>query len=293
VKFAAILPVALFLSIPGLRAQDISAPLRAHFAYVANLGGSDILGYTINPVTGALTAIAGSPFAAGKYPQSVAVDSGGKFAYAVNEADGSVSAYSIGPSGALTPISGSPFAAGEAPQSVVVDPSGKFACVVNAGSDTGNVSGYTINPATGALTAIAGSPFAAGVVPLSVAVDPSGKFAYVVNADSINVSGYTINPATGALMPIPGSPFTVGSNFSLAGVTVDPNGKFVYVTGQGVFGYTIDSVTGRSQPSLVCPSPSLRPVYPIPWRWTRAARHRYQLGTCLNFNFRQCFWARP
>ena len=35
-KFAAILLVALFLSVPALRAQDISTPLLAQFAYVAN-----------------------------------------------------------------------------------------------------------------------------------------------------------------------------------------------------------------------------------------------------------------
>ena len=38
-QLAAILPAALFLSVPGLRAQDISTPLHAQFAYVANLGG--------------------------------------------------------------------------------------------------------------------------------------------------------------------------------------------------------------------------------------------------------------
>ena len=63
-------------------------------------------------------------------------------------------------------------------------------------------------------------------------------------------------------MPIPGSPFTVGGNFSLAGVTVDPNGKFVYVTGQGVFGYTIDSVTGAL--TAIAGSPFAFPATGIP-----------------------------
>ena len=87
VKFAAILPVALFLSVPGLRAQDISTPLRAEFVYVANSGDNTVSGYTINPATGALTAIAGSPFAAGEQPISVAMDPSGKFAYVANETD--------------------------------------------------------------------------------------------------------------------------------------------------------------------------------------------------------------
>src|SRR5260370_32156019 len=39
-------------------------PLHAQFAYVANRGGPNISGYTINATTGALTPISGSPFAA-------------------------------------------------------------------------------------------------------------------------------------------------------------------------------------------------------------------------------------
>jgi len=46
-----------------------------HFAYVANSGGvpdkGSVSAYTINPATGALTAVPGSPFAAGSFPNSV------------------------------------------------------------------------------------------------------------------------------------------------------------------------------------------------------------------------------
>ena len=49
----------------------LGAPIRAEFAYVANLNSNNVSGYTINPTTGALTAIAGSPFATGGFPASV------------------------------------------------------------------------------------------------------------------------------------------------------------------------------------------------------------------------------
>jgi len=146
-----------------------AAPLRAQFAYVANQISNNVSGYTINPRTGTLTAIAGSPFAAGSLPLSVAVAPSGRFAYVANEGFTNVSGYTINPStGALTAIAGSPFAAGFAPFSVAVDPSGRFAYVANVNS--GNVSGYTIDPSTGALTAITGSPFPAGAGPVSVAI---------------------------------------------------------------------------------------------------------------------------
>ena len=54
------------------------------FAYVANLVGDNVSAYTINSSTGALSAVAGSPFAAGNDPWSVTVDPSGKFAYVAN-----------------------------------------------------------------------------------------------------------------------------------------------------------------------------------------------------------------
>src|SRR6266699_4986708 len=178
------------------------------FAYVANninLAGS-VSAYTIDAATGALGPVAGSPFAAGGDPNSVAVDPSGKFAYVVNSTQatlpiGSVSAYIIdAASGALTPVAGSPFPAGTLSRSITVDPSGRFAYVANSMSN--NVSAYTIDATSGALTAVTGSPFAAGTGPASVTVDPSGRFAYVANGDlggSNNVSAYTIDAATWAL----------------------------------------------------------------------------------------------
>jgi 6-phosphogluconolactonase len=222
----------------------VAAPLRAQFAYVANFNGNNVSGYTINPSTGALTPIPGSPFTTGGFPRSVAVDPSGKFAYTANE-EGTVSGYTIDPStGALTAIAGSPFTTGGDLRSIAVDPSGKFAYLADFG---GHVLGYTINPTTGALTAIAGSPFATAEEANSVTVDPSGRFAYVANFG--DVFGYTINPTTGALTAIAGSPFAAG--IGPDSVAVAPSGKFAYaandqVVGQNgdVSGYTINPTTG-------------------------------------------------
>jgi len=60
------LAIALSLFAARLHAQS-------EFAYVANVGSNNVSGYAINPTTGALTPIAGSPFAAGFLPESVAV----------------------------------------------------------------------------------------------------------------------------------------------------------------------------------------------------------------------------
>ena len=78
--------------------------------------------YTINSSTGALRAVAGSPFATGSSPFSAAVDPSGQFAYVANDADNTVSAYAVvnSSAGALRAVSGSPFAAGLAPALVAI-----------------------------------------------------------------------------------------------------------------------------------------------------------------------------
>jgi DNA-binding beta-propeller fold protein YncE len=99
--------------------------LQAEFAYVLT-DDSSILGYRINPNTGALTAIAGSPFAGGKGASSVTVDPRGKFVYVANLGN-SVSAYAINPTtGILTLVVDSPFTEVGNPVFVPVHPSGKF-----------------------------------------------------------------------------------------------------------------------------------------------------------------------
>ncbi len=49
-----------------------------------NGGSNDVSAYAVDPASGALTPIAGSPFAAGNGPDSIAVDPTGRFAYVSN-----------------------------------------------------------------------------------------------------------------------------------------------------------------------------------------------------------------
>jgi 6-phosphogluconolactonase len=205
----------------------LAAPLHAQFVYVTNAGGS-VSAYSI-AADGFLVPVPGSPFAAEREPNSVAVDPTGKFAYVANAGDANnVSAYRIAADGALTQVPGSPFAAGSRPVSVAVDPTGKFAYVAN--NLENNASAYSI-AANGALTQVPGSPFATGSRPVSMAVDPTGKFAYVANSGGNNVSAYRI-AGNGALLPVPGSPFAAGGvPLSMA---VDPTGKFAYLAHAGV-----------------------------------------------------------
>ncbi len=276
--------LTLLLAFPLAFADRAFANPTPKFAYVANenncnspvCSAGNVSAYTIDSSTGALRAVAGSPFAAGIEPYSVTVDPSGQFAYVANAGDDTVSAYTINSStGALRAVAGSPFAAGIEPHSVTVDPSGRFAYVANYcfPCSQGNVSAYTINRSTGALRAVSGSPFADGPGPNSVTVDPSGRFVYVTNycdgCSAGNVSAYTINNSTGALRAVSGSPFAAGNNPN--SVTVDPSGRFAYVANAcdsspdcsagDVSAYTINSSTGAL--SAVAGSPFAAGTNPI------------------------------
>jgi len=211
--------------------------------------------YTIDSTTGAITAVAGSPFPIDAPPFSIVIDANGKFAYTANVNAMSVSGYAINPTtGAVgAPVAGSPFAVGGNPESITTDSGGRF---VYAANNSGSyVSAFAVDGVTGALTPTAGSPFKAGSAPFAVAVDPTGKFAYVANDVSNDVSGFSIDPNSGALKALAGSPYAAGLN--PAGVSIDPSGTFLFVANANAFGtpgannvsvFRIDASTGALTP---------------------------------------------
>jgi len=173
------------------------------FVFVANEGDrteptlfpGGVASFSIEPSTGALTAVQGSPFTAGTNPVFVTVDPSGQFVYVANETSNDVSVLKINAAGVLAAVATVPITEGTTPVRVAIDPSGKFAYVANRTS--ASVSAFTVEP-TGQLTPVPGS-FATGFGPFSVTVDAAGQFAYTADQDSDTISGFTINPGTGAL----------------------------------------------------------------------------------------------
>ena len=195
-----------------------------NFVYVTNEFSNSVSGFTINltagPSFGALTPIAGSPWATGTWPISVVAvpSSNAPFIYVSNDGSNNVSGYSYdGTTGVLTPVTGSPLSLTNAtsPGLATIAPGTRQLYVPNF--DSNNVSGIDIATScsptpctpTGVMTEITGSPFRTGSGPTSVAVDPSGKFAYATSMLSNDVWGYNINGSTGALTQS-GTPYTAG-----------------------------------------------------------------------------------
>lgn len=107
---------------------------------------------------------------------------------------------------------------------------GKYLFVANTyDGANGDVSGFTITPATGALTAAAGSPFTADLNPTGIALDPTGQYAYVANLQSADITEFTVG--AGAVLT-----FVANYNTSVTATTgaqtysvaVDPQGGFAF-----------------------------------------------------------------
>jgi hypothetical protein len=144
------------------------------FLYAVNIGSNNVSGYSVNPATGVLATVPGSPFATGAAVFSLAATPDDNFLIATSWQVGqtiggsnttvsnTITVYSIAVNGALSQVPGSPFPAGDieiggqdsGTKAIKVTPDGKFLAVVRNGIP-GVVSMFTIS-ATGGLTACLG-----------------------------------------------------------------------------------------------------------------------------------------
>jgi 6-phosphogluconolactonase len=214
-----------------------------HFLYVPCAHGNTFSGFAVNQSTGGLTA-AGT-FMSDNNPVAAVIDVGGKFLYFANSGGNSVTGYSINATtGAVTAIASARVTTNFAPNGLAIDPSGAFLYVSTAFGNSGDVEGFSINPASGALTPLPGSPFASFLA-TAVKASPSGKYVYV--ADEVNgVRAFSLNAMSGALTEIAGSPFPAGNE--PFGIAIDPTGKFLYTgnfVSNDVSAYTVDANSGK------------------------------------------------
>ncbi|HET9283221.1 MAG TPA: beta-propeller fold lactonase family protein [Candidatus Angelobacter sp.] len=242
---------------------QIVGDVKGRFIYVLNveaiavgmfIGEPGIAGFKINPQTGALTAVPGSPIV---FPQRnnnfMVMDGTGHFLFEPNGLGDSASTgfdiYAIDQNtGALTKTTST----SNAP------PVGNFAAasadgrfVFNAGN--GLVEAFSIVPSTGQLVA-SGAPISTGGSAGPVAVSNDGKFLYVANSNEGTVAVFAVG-AGGALSMVSGSPFAIDPGAESLQLT--PDGKFLYVaaftdtaTGanQTVKGYAVNPAAGTFTP---------------------------------------------
>lgn len=228
------------------------------FLYMANKSGAQITVYTINPTTGALAQITGSPYSTLAAPHSLSFNPAGTVLYVGHDNTGvqGVTAFSVdATTGALTPLNGGSayfVAAGSAPGAVAVEPGGRH---LYAGSTQNalNPHAFSISETTAAITQISGSPYVTINDAIAVAIHPSGSFVYLAQyfVPANGVMAFRRDSATGALQQITG-PFATGNSPTHIVISID--GTLAYVANSGgssVSGFKINSTTG-----VLTPTPS-------------------------------------
>jgi 6-phosphogluconolactonase len=130
----------------------------------------DIWGAIIDEKTGALSAIAGTPFVASGSPQKLVVSPRGDFLFVGDNADvsGKVSVFRIdSTTGALNAVAGSPFAVGTGTgTTVATDPAGgflyvsNFSFLVSSFLPSATISVFSVDPTRGALSLLVTVPTA-------------------------------------------------------------------------------------------------------------------------------------
>jgi 6-phosphogluconolactonase (cycloisomerase 2 family) len=237
-----------------------------NFLYVGNVGGSvsfpsTISGYSIDPNSGALTALADSPFTPSPYlsstiPGPMGMDTLGKFLYVANapfpntspicQSCTTFAGFTPNSSGDLVPLAGSPLFT-QVPNAFVGDPTGNI--LYDSGgpgaSQNSDIVTMLIDADTGALTPVADSP-AFGVF---IAMALNGTFLYGAGNPFISSSPGgiwtgSINFQTGNVLLV-ATPKTQGGLGAQA-LAVHPSGKFLFaVGGATLFAYAIDPATGE------------------------------------------------
>jgi 6-phosphogluconolactonase len=207
-----------------------------HFVYLSSASDHTVSGFEIDPSSGVVTPVAGSPFDEGHDPSDLAFHPSGHFLYALNRAENSVSGFSVDPAtGALSELPASPFAvgAGAAPQFIAVEPSGNYLYVVSTLDDpiqgTFTRASYYSIDTTGALSPAPEDT--SSYVSLSpVGFASSGdRFLYVAGTGSSNqvcVLALELDPPTGALSAVHFSP--VSGQFAKS-MALAPGGPYLFL----------------------------------------------------------------
>lgn len=249
---------------PGSPGQPGSNPgggnSSPEFLFASTLTNSQVFGFAIDPATGKLSAVQGSPFSdstvsprvcstvCNRNPVFLTGDPGGKYLYALDGNSGALSQYKVDNSGRLTLNS----KVSQGFEEGAAHPSGSFVYY----SHFGDLFGYQANPV---LTPTPGSPQRTGegaqVGEQNVAVSTNFVYLSTVQTADVNIGSsrttihaFRIDSSTGGLTPASNQIVPEAQDERSTGsIFMTPNGRFLYYVNSrngNVFVYQADSSTG-------------------------------------------------
>ena len=233
-----------------------SAPFNNPNVVVAGPGGDIILvdstlsgslaSFRVDPVAGALAALASVTVSAASPISTVAVDPAGTYVYTTISTS-VIGGWLLDPATgiAANPSFTAVTSGGSAPVSAAIDRQGRMYYITDG---TGRIEGYSIAASTGALTLLFQSTSLPQGGPSRLVIDPTGRYLYSVDVSGGTVSAYSISYATGALSPV-GSPVAIpGAQTGPVQPVVDASGAFLYASqsagGGDFYCFSLDTSTG-------------------------------------------------
>jgi 6-phosphogluconolactonase len=185
--------------------------------------------YSIDPASGNLSALAGSPFAFNPGGGCIDFEPTGKFGYAaigVNSNTFLLTYSRDSVTGGLTLLNSQNL--GGVPFREAIDPLGKYLYVDIFTNNflSAAALGFSIDATTGALTPVPGASFALSDVSGTFTFHPSGNFLFMANSNGESIDTYSVSRATGALTPTS----TIATCLNPTPLRFSPDGTFAYST---------------------------------------------------------------
>jgi 6-phosphogluconolactonase (cycloisomerase 2 family) len=185
-------------------------------------------GAPVSPIPKATSFVSGA----------LATDPTGRYLFALNPTNSSVSVYAIGAAAVSLTVEPGSAPTGTNPVSLTTDGIGNFLYVANQGSSSISVYGIDYSNSA-ALTAINGSPLSLSSPPVFLCGEPTGQFLFVADMSGA-ITTYKIDVKSGVLTSA--SSISVGSVNSMS---TNASG-YLYAAAQnlGLFVYMIDQSSG-------------------------------------------------
>jgi 6-phosphogluconolactonase len=201
-------------SVTAAQGAHAAPILKGHVYVNDNAAGTNTIAAFNRAANGTLTAIAGSPFAAGGVGTganigsqgSLQLSSDGKYLLAADAYSNQISVLSVNADGSLTAVPGSPFSSGGIkPVSIAVH--GSLVYVANAGAGGSNYTGFTLG-SDGTLTPLANSTIALSdtASPGDVLFNSTGTNLIGTEVGTSLIDSFAVG-TNGRLTAASGSPF--------------------------------------------------------------------------------------
>lgn len=234
---------------PGPGPTTPPAPSASAEYVYTNVGTStdypgSIYGFSVDPATGKLSPVSGSPFTVSENSSSCTVgcyqqllgDPQGKYLFSdFNGHTTGMITFQVDPaSGAINQTDFRP----PSGTYISTDPQGNALLGLGFTNNTAAAESFVINRSTNTLSPAPGMPYpfeAAAQTSYGAPAAGSNGFVYALsycspdcgNNGNSQWNGWKLDPATGMLTPLPGFPQDAGGRL-MAGQAITPSGKFLY-----------------------------------------------------------------